>query len=260
MKITFSLFADTLFSAFVTFLLSFVILNYFCPRPYAIIYASVLAVLVAIIAVKKLSEKQVDRKFKSEKERQIHAVSDTLNTYTRTEQNNLLERAILKTGVLAERKKGGIFIPELKCAVFSRFGFEGINKADAVKIFNTLKKGERAYIFAQEFSPELKSFIERFRGRLIAVNQNDTYKFLKEKSLIPKEKIAPENKKAYPNGVKKAFLKKSNAKKYFFSGLAFLLFSYFVPLNLYYVISGSILLFISLLTKLYGFEKEPVTA
>jgi hypothetical protein len=260
MKITFSLVADTLFSAFVTFILSFVILNYFCPRPFSIIYASVLAVLVSIIAVKKLSEKQSNRKYKSEKERQISAVADTLNTYTRAEQTNLLERAILKTGVSVERRKGGIFIPELKCAVFCRFGFEGVNKADVVKIFNTLKKGERAYVFAQEFSAELSAFIERFRGRIIAVNQTATYKFLKENSLMPKEKIAPENKKIYPHGVKKAFLKKANAKKYFLSGLAFLIFSYFVPLNLYYVISGSILLFVSLLTKLYGFERETATA
>lgn len=260
MKITFSLIMDTLFSAFVTFLLSFTILNYFCPKPYSLIYSGVLAILVSLIAVKRISSKQITRKFKNERERQIHALSDTLNTFTRAEQNNLLERAVLKTGVSVERKKGGIFIPEHKCAVFSRFGFEGVSKADAVKIFNTLKKGERAYVFAPEFSQELKSFMSRFKGRLIAVDGASTYKFLKENALLPKPKIEPESTNPYPNGVKKAFLKKANAKKYFFSGLAFLLFSYFVPISLYYVISGSILLFASLIVKLYGFEPEIATA
>lgn len=256
MKASIAFIFDVCFSAFVSFILSFVLLNYFVKKPFSVIFSVCLALLITLIVAKKLSSEYAQTRLKKAERQTLEIMTAQLSLYTQTEINDLFEKAINKAGYDTERKKGVIFIKNENCAVFIRFGFDGVTKTDVVKAFNSINRTEKVYIFAPSFSAEIQSFISRFNGEVIAVDKIKTYKFLNEYESLPKQKYPFSVKKPFSNGVIKTLFGRKKAKSYLAFGIIFLFMSYFVPLKLYYVICGCVFLLFSLLSRLFGKTEE----
>ena len=245
---------DALFTAFITFILSFVILNYFVVRPYSVIFSICIAIPVLILAFMRLSVKDKTKKLKSAQEKEKNSVITQLNLFSDSEQLDLFLTALKKKDVCAEKKKNAIFIKDKNAILFIKFSYDGVTKTDVVRAFNTIPNNSTAYIFSDTFGVELKNFINRFDGKIVAVDGYKTYKFLKENDCLPTPKYNFTNKKIFSDGFFPAFLGRKKAKSYLAFGFIFLVMSYFVPIKIYYIICGCSFLFLSLLCRLFGKE------
>lgn len=252
MKITPALVIDVIFTAFISFILYFILFNYFAIRPLALGISITLSALTALFAFKILYDKNTKARLSRAEKRQLEIMVSQLNLYSATEQNDLFERALKKQGFTVQRKKGLLFIKEENCALYLRFGFDGVSKTDIVKAFNAVKSDQLIYIFAEKFSPEVQSFANRFDGRILTVCADGAYKFLSENDCLPKEKFSFAQKKPnFLSAVKNLFNKK-HAKKFALFGTVFLFTSYFTPIKLYYIIFGALFLSFAILCRLFG--------
>ncbi|MBQ8427165.1 MAG: hypothetical protein IJX16_05340 [Clostridia bacterium] len=254
MKFSLSLITDTLFSMFISFLLFFITVNYFMPRPYSIISSISLSAIFAVFVFRhlvnkkqKLSGKKLDRKLYDD------AVIQ-LNLMTKAELLTYFENTLSKIGYTVEKKHGGLFIKEHDTYLFFKFGFEIVNKADIVKVFNSKEKTAKGYLLSESFSDEVKSFALRF-DNLYTVNANELFTFLKENACLPENKYQL-NQPTF-DGLKaiKSLLDRKKAKTFALFGTTFLFMSYFVALKYYYIISGTLFLILYLTCLLFGENK-----
>ncbi len=247
---------DTIFTTFIFFLLTFILLYYFIERRFAIAFSLILSVPISMIIFKRLNVKSGKNKIKKQKLVAVENTCTALGFYTTTERNELFAKAVTRLGYAVTRKRGGIFIDGKNSALFIRFGFNAVDKTDVVKIFNSIKSTEKAYILAPNFSQDILNFIARFGSRIIAVDGEKVYDFLNKTNCLPKEKLPPTSNKLTKENFRIAFLDAKKAKRYFTFGLLFLLMSYFVPIKIYYVIFGCIFLIFALVLKLFGVKKQ----
>ena len=256
MKITPALVIDVIFTAFISFILYFILLNYFFAHTFALGVSATLCALTALFSFKFLYDKNIKIKLSKAQKKQLESVISQLNLYSPTEQNDLFERAVKKLGYTTQRKKGLIFIHEENCALYLRFGFDGVNKTDIVKAFNAVKSDQLVYVFSEKFSPEVQSFANRFDGRIMTVSAEETYKFLSENDCLPKEKFSFTQKKNTTVKLLKNLFYKKHARRFALFGIIFLFTSYFTPIKLYYLIFGSLFLSFALLCRLFGKERS----
>ena len=256
MKITPALVIDVIFTAFISFILYFILLNYFFAHTLALGVSATLCALSALFAFKILYDKNVKIRLSRTQKKQLERTISQLNLYTTTEQNDLFERAVKKLGYTTQRKKGLIYILEENCALYLRFGFDGVSKTDIVKAFNAVKSDQLVYVFAEKFSPEVEGFAKRFDGRIITVQAEEAYKFLSENDCLPKEKFSFTQKKNTALEMLKSLFYKKHARRFAIFGSIFLFTSYFTPIKLYYVIFGSLFLSFALLCRLFGKERS----
>lgn len=247
---------DSIFTTFIFFLLTFILLYYFIERQFAIAFSLILSVPVFMIIFKRLNDKTGKKKIKKQKLLAVEKTCTALGFYTTTERNELFAKAVTRLGYTVTRKRGGIFIDGKNSALFIRFGFNAVDKTDVVKIFNSIKSTENAYILAPNFTQEILDFIARFNGRIIAVSKEEVYDFLNKTDCLPKEKLPSLSTKFTKENFRIAFLDSKKAKRYFTFGLLFLLMSYFVPIKIYYVVFGCIFLIYALVLKLFGVNKQ----
>ncbi|MBR2499235.1 MAG: hypothetical protein IKB67_05940 [Clostridia bacterium] len=252
MKITPAIIIDTLFTAFISFVLTLITLNYFIKGAPAIVLSITFSLIISLSIFKCLLTNRTKEKLSKAEKTAKTNMTNQLNLYSQTQQTNLIERAINSKGCKTERKKGGVFIKEQNIVIFSKFSFDEISKTDIVKAFNNAGREDLIYIFCDAFSPEIKTFADRFDGRIILVGSDKVFRFLTQTDCMPKEKFAfPEGKKLTFCSFKNVF-RKEQSKRLAFFGLTLLLTSYFVPIKAYYIIFGGIFLFLSLICRLYG--------
>ncbi len=252
MKVTPAIILDVIFTAFTSFFLTLIFIGYFIQGLPLIAISITLSLVFSLFALKILCTRLNKEKLSNADKKAKNYMVNQLNLYTLSEQNNLFEKAVNKLGYTAERKKGGVFIRNENIAIFSKFSFDNVAKTDIVKAFNSAGREDLIYIFCDGFTPEIKSFADRFDGRIILVNAQKVYKFLSQTNCLPKEKFAFPEKKRLSFKAFKNLLKKEQSKRLFFFGLIMLLTSYFVPIKAYYIIFGGIFLFLSLICRLYG--------
>lgn len=255
MKLSFSLIIDVCFSAFISFLLAFVVLNYFIDKRFAIAFSVILSIPVAIIAFKKITEKRKKNTLKKAEKDALDIMLSQLAVYTQTEQNEFFCHAFIKAGYAPTRKNGAIYILKEKCATLIKMGAEGAKKADVVRAFNLKGNIEKSYIFTSIADKELEDFCKRFNGKVTLVKAESVFKFLSSIDFLPKIKFNFPEKVPLKKQISTAFFSKKKAGKYFSFGLIFLMMSYFVPIKLYYIICGSVFLLTALILKLFGREE-----
>lgn len=255
MKICLSSVLDALFSGFICFLTCFVLLNYLLDRKFAIGFAIIFSILITMIAFKRLARKKALVKLKKHQEKQKNNCLSSLNLSTQSAVCDLFLKAVQTAGFDAERKNGALFIKEKNVAMFFKFSFDGVNKTDVVKAFNSIPKNYKAYIFSDTFTIEILSFIDRFDKKIIAVDGVKTYNFLKEQNCIPPTKLNFSTKKMRFSQAFSNLWQRKNAKRYFTFGALFLFMSYFVPIKIYYVLCGCLFLSLSLFCRLFSQPK-----
>lgn len=255
MKFAFTVFLDVLFFLFLSFSLSFAVLNFFVDRPFSIVFSAVFAALFSLIATRKMIDNFVKTRLKKQEKEELDDMLIQFNFSTKTDNNDLFEKLINRLGYQTERKKGGIFLTEKTAAVFVAFGFNDVGKSEIVKVFNSIRKNDVAYILSETFSQDVTSFAARFMGRIILVDGKTVYTSLKSHDALPEKKYAITPEKQHGLKLFRNLLLKRKAKSYLTFGLIFLFTSYFMPIKLYYVIFGCVFLIAALFCKLFGIKE-----
>ena len=252
MKLYLSVFLDVAFSAFIAFILSFVLLNYFIVKPYSIVMSISFAIPLAMLSYKKIRKKNTLLSLSKTEQKQIEEMVSQLNLCSTEEQYSFFIKAFKKAEYELERKKDGILFKEKNVLIFCRFGFEMPNKTDVVKAFNVGLGQNKIYFLSDDLSLEIKQFINRFGGKIIAVDKKEIFLFLKKIQHLPKPKYNFNEESSLRVGKKLDFFKRKKAKSYFFFGLIFLIMSYFVPIKIYYLACGCVFLGFAMICKLFG--------
>lgn len=255
MKFAFTIVLDTIFFLFLSFTLSFAVLNFFVERPFSIVFSAVFSMLFSLIAMKKMIDNSIKNRLRKQEKEELNDMLIQLNFSTKSDNNDLFEKLINRLGYQTERKKGGIFLLEKDVAVFIAFGFNDVGKAEIVKAFNSIRKNDVAYILSETFSQDVTAFASRFMGRIVLVDGKSVYASLKEHDALPEKKYAITPEKQHGFKLFRNLLLKRKAKSYLTFGLIFLFTSYFVPIKLYYVIFGCIFLIAALSCKLFGIKE-----
>ena len=252
MKISLATIVDTLFYFIAGFFLFFVFVNFYIIRPASYVLSLTLAVIFTLFTV-KLSVDKRQKKFSSFKKQKTYtAVMTKLNLSDEKTVSALFEKALRAEGYLTEKKRGGVFITEKNTAVFFRFGFDGVSKTDIVKCFNNIAKNEKAEIYSETFSEEIKDFAARFGGKVILTDGKAAFSLLEKHALLPKEdaNFIGEEKKPALNFSR--LLEKKRAKNYLVFGLLFVFLSYIAPIKGYYVAFGAAFLIFALILRFFG--------
>ena len=246
---------DSTFSAFLSFVLAFLIINFYIERPFSIIFSICIAVPIFIIAFGRIKKSMLSKSAENKKKKAIENMVYSLCLLDRPKLLELFERAINSLDLKTLKKKHGIFIQDKNLAIFPIFNFDGITKTDVVKVYNAVSLKQKAYILGDSLKPEVKSFMNRFSERIEFVEAQKIYQFLEKTNCLPQERFSNLN----PTDKRKFFkklIKKKHANKFLLFGIIFILSSWFVPIKMYYVICGCIFLFFSLICRLYGQEKD----
>lgn len=247
---------DSLFTAFISFLLAFVLFNYFTPKPYSYALSACVAALVALFTLRRLLIKFKKSADAAEEEKKKNDALNQLDFSAKPKVVYLFEKALKKSGIISEKKNGGLYLPEKKIFAHFAFGFDGATKKDIVKAFNSIKEGDVAHVFATRFPPEVRVFAARFNGAVILKDGNDVYKFLKENNSLPEITCVLSDGKPQKKNLFKEIFKKKKAKSFCAFGVMFLIMSFFVPFKLYYVIFGTALILLSVVCRIYGKKEE----
>lgn len=244
------LIVDLGFLLFVTFTLSLIFTSYFLPYPKNLIVAICLALLIFLLEFKLLKSKSDKRLSKSVKKTQLERLKEHLSMLKKSEALDIFYAVFKKKGFSVDRKKGGLYIKEKSALILTCFEFLELDKTFIVKAFNKLNKSDTAFILATDCKKEILDFAKRFNGRISIVLTLDIYEFLEKNSALPhlqEVKATPKIKV-----VLKGFFTKKRALKFFFLGLTFLILSVFAFYKYYYVILGSILMIIGIVSRLFG--------
>ncbi len=245
---------DSVFSAFISFVLAFLIINFYIERPFSIIFSLCIAVPIFIIAFDRIKKSNLLKSAFNKKKKAIENMTYSLCLLERAKVLQLFERAINSLDVKTIKKKYGIFIENKNCAVFPIFNFDGITKTDVVKVFNAVPQKQKAYILGEKMTSDVKSFMDRFNARIEFVDAEKVYEFLEKTNCLPQERFISTNSTP-KNTFFKRLIKKKHSSKFLVFGIMLILSSWFVPIKTYYVICGCVFLMLSLICRLYGQEK-----
>lgn len=256
MRTILSIFLDTLFYTFITFLLCLILLCSFFPLKYSLVFSLVFAILIMLISIKSLTKKNSNLKLKNKDERKMEQLCYSLCIMKEKEKYDFLFDLLNSVGVLAEKKYGGAFIKKANSVIYIFYDFAPLTKSQIVKVFNLLPKTANAFILSNDFDKDVMEFANRFDGRIKLVDKKNFYVYLKEKDFYPPEVMPlPKEKKANLKYIVN-LLDKRKAKHFFLFGLVFIGMSYFAPIKLYYLISGSLFLIYAVILRAFG--KNPL--
>ena len=258
MKFSLSVILDTLFCAFISFILLFILFNYYFILSVALTLSITLSLIIGMFVFIYLKKKKTAFNLSKKNRQNLDIMVNQLSLYSKKEQLSVLKTLLNKLSTPFEERKDFLYIKEKGLCLFTLFSFDQITKTDIVKIFNTISKEDLAYIFASDYSPEIISFASRFDGRIILVKKQDFYKILLKNDCLPKQKFPFEKNNKLKLSDLSRLLLKENSKKQFWFGLLFLIMSFFVYFKIYYIVIGCLFLVLSLVSRLFGVEKKAV--
>lgn len=258
MKNLFSVIVDSIFCAFIVFIVSKFILSLLIRNDLSIGFSIMLAVCFWAVFFRWFNKKRAFNKISLAEQKKARLSLTQLAFMSDLELCSLFFAVFSKLGLRPQRRGNKLYLPEKDCLVFFCFSLDGIRKSQVIKYYNLLQKNQTAVIFGKEFSNEIKDFCRYFEDKILLVDGEKTFSILKKADVFPENKILffVEKKKPLDFSL---LLHKKRAKNYFIFGLLFLLYSFIVPIKLYYIILGSLLLIFSLLCALFGRQVENPT-
>lgn len=242
---------DTAFFAFAAFLLFLSVFKRTVKVPFSYILSALLSLLFSLGVFKFLSARRKKGIIKYEEKEKAETALMHLTFMKKTEINELFKKAFIFYGK-PFKKTGSLFsVPSEKTVYYVSFGIDGAYKADAVKLYNSLKDGEKGKIFCYSADRETEEFVARFNGRISVIKGERVYSFLKSNDALPDVKIFPlkKEKKRFDKNV---ILNKKRAKNYLVFGSVFMTMSFFVRFNAYYIAFGAAFLILSVIALLFG--------
>ncbi len=245
---------DIIFTAFISFIIFFVILNYFIPRPYSFIVAGALTVIVLLPVYRLIVKNSAGRKLKKAEKAVMDETLTHLSVSDKKRQTEVFTTALSNLDLSFEKKRGYISVPDKNIDVFIYTEVDGLKKADVVKAFNTA--GDRtAVIFSCYVDSGVKSFSERFGEKIRIIYGKSLYLFLKNSDALPKNFITLKKEKP-TTGFLDRILDGKKAVKYVLFGLAFFGLSFLVRYKVYYLTMGCLFSALSLIAVLFRRQRE----
>lgn len=247
---------DSLFTAFLGFFIAFLVLNFYLSFPLSLILAIVISLPVLIFSFYKIKKDRTLFYTKKQTQKQIESTACALCFLDRTKLLSVFKDALTKKGYDVTLRKNSIIIDSEKAFIRPIFCFDKITKTDIVKAYNCIEKEQTAYLFGTTISDEIATFIARFNGKVVFIDQEKVYNLLNSTDCLPKDDCPIIDNKKKRIKLLSNLINRTNSKKFLLFGFLFVLMSYFAPLRLYYIIIGTIFLFFALLLRLFA-KKAP---
>ena len=214
------------------------------------LFVSLIVLLFSIIIAKNSVRK---RKQKSSYEQKVSRVVYALSFASKKKGLSVFYSEILKQDETAKLYQNKIVLSN-GTSVYNLFSFNPPSKADLVRCFN-LSNAKKSVILCDFATKEVKDFARAFKGKIEIKEKDEIFKnFLPEKDAVLDAFVPIDfNKKNRPNF--SALISKKNAGKILAFGIFFLLTSFFVPIKLYYIIVGSIMLIFGCTVLIFAKKK-----
>lgn len=250
-RMLFSVFFDSFFTGFASFLVLFVLFAAAMPVTAAVGCALAGALLAAALCFYLLYGKREKNTLSAEETRK----KENLLFYLGVKGGGarLFAKAFCAAGKTAAATGKGVYVKENDAYVYPVFSFDGVKKDDICRAY-IASGSKKAYVFAPDFSPEVRAFTRAFGDKIALLDGNAAYRLFKQADMLPAEALkepAPTRKEKLRALLKPVFTRK-RAPKYFFFGMAFLLFSFLVPYKLYYILFGTALTLFSLVCLFFS--------
>lgn len=161
------------------------------------------------------------------------------------------------------KEKGAIILEknDEKIAIYPLLKFQQVSQDDIISVEHKLSKLKTAkiIIICGEVEPKLRDFIKSYSKEITILDKYQTYASLyKEFDFYPEIEDGIKPTKQSFKTLFASFFSHSHARGFIISAIFLLLGSFFTKMNLYYLISTSILLFFGLLCLFNKKEKvEP---
>ncbi len=250
-KFSIAAISDVFFIAVASFFISLIFFNYFVIFPINLVAAGCVSGLSAVLGAKLVSVRGEKKKLSAAESAEFADFSIRINVMPDKEVINLAKTVAEKRGYKSEVKNGGLYFKDERLYAFFKFGFDTLTKADVVKAFNKLEADDRAILVSENPNEEIKTFAARFDGKIEISDGKEFFIAVKSAELLPKTgfTLLPEKKK---KGNFTLLLDRKKAKNYLFFGSLFVVFSFFVPIKVYYLAVGGSLLAASVLIRFVG--------
>lgn len=250
-SVYFSVILDSVFCAFLYLLLSQVFFSYFFDNPVSLTLSITLTLVLTLFTVKTLFSNRQKKGLLSINDKMKNQIVFNLHFMPKSKLTALFIKAYSNSNIVCEKRKDGLYLPDKKTLVILKFGYLEVTKADVVKAFNLIKKDQTVEIYSDEFSVGVKEFANRFVNVYLK-DGVDTVKLLKDGECLEQiQDLSVHSEPSRPDFVKNVFNKK-RAKTFFGFGIFFLLSSLIAPLKTYYVVSGCLMLILSLVCIFFG--------
>ncbi len=124
--------------------------------------------------------------------------------------------------------------------------------ADAVaEKIKLCPEGKTFRLYCNALTPEAARLCESFS--VPVTDGDEAYALLKERGALPEKYICGEKKRRGVRERLKIGLRKKNSRSFFVGGAALLVLSLFSFFPLYYIIGGCVLIFTSVLVRIFGY-------
>ncbi|MBE5744379.1 MAG: hypothetical protein E7358_06715 [Clostridiales bacterium] len=251
-KLKLSTFFDGIFIFFLSFfvfyaLLKGVVKSIILTTFLSILFSSSATFLFALISEKVLGKKDVELKDKNEFETFI-------NSLFFAEQKNikkLIKAYYEKKNFEVLDKKDYLLLENENACVFFEFTPEKTKESSILNAYKKTPKGYKTIFISNGYDLSVKDFFIGF-DRVSLYNGKDLYLSLKEENLIDVS-IKNQPKKLKINF--KQILRRENSKKFLLWGAVLLLFSTLTFYKWFYLITGSLFLILSLITRFFTLPK-----
>ena len=247
-KFVFSVYSDTVFVAFVAFLLSFALFRFYL-RSFALSLALALVTALALSALAFLHmRRKSDKKLlKLSDEREISKLA--FHLAMDTEENNLerLFAALFEKDDKAQRADDSVVVGNEE--YFFSFRLEPV-RAD--EIANLVRRGgdREKILLTADVTPDAEKLAAAFGIRIMRAA--DVYLLYKETEQLPENYILAEKMKTGWKEKLKFRFQKRMYKGYLLAGAALLVFSLFTFFPVYYLVAGGILLSLAVAVRFFG--------
>ena len=236
----FPVIADTVFYAICAFLLGFCALRFWgVSMPLAALICVFLALVVGT-GVFFLERRSRRKKYLSAKQRaECDALLLHLSLSPPEQKAELLASALSKEGRKTELEGSSLCVDGKAAELL--FCMEPASADELVRAIG--RHGGNFILYCNRLSDSAESLLKRFPVE--AVRGEEVYVLLKRTDTIPKELLGSVGAKKSHKEKLRAVLKKSSARPFFLSGTMLLIMSLFTLFPVYYLITGSVLLLLS---------------
>ena len=244
-----------MFCSFISFILLRFILSIFISSNLSFYFSLCISLSLLVVFFALFNSKLNKKTNKLSKDKKTLSTLTKLLFMQESELFSLFFSAFSKAGKNPKKVGGNILLEEENCLVFLHFSFDSISKSQIIKFYNLLSKNQTALILSNEFSLDIVSFCDKFQNKIKLMSGEEVYLLLEKTSSLPNNNVLyflDDKPKVKLSNV----FNKKRAKNYFFFGIIFMLYSFIVPIKLYYIIVGSIFLILSLSCLLFAKEER----
>ena len=236
----FPVIADTVFYAICAFLLGFCALRFWgVSAPLAALDCALLALAVGT-GVFFLERRSRRKKYLSAKQRaECDALLLHLSLSPPEQKAELLASALSKEGRKTEYEGGSLCVDGKAAELL--FCMEPASADELARAIG--RHGGDFILYCNRLSDSAENLLKRFPVE--AVRGEEVYGLLKRTDTIPAQLLGSVGAKKSHKEKLRAVLKKSSARPFFLSGTMLLIMSLFTLFPVYYLITGSVLLLLS---------------